>query len=82
VPKPEVVGKCQQGGRHGNAKRLGGLEIDNEGKLARLLDRKIAGVCTEILNSGVVVMESAKDGARIDDTGPLNRARDRRILVQ
>jgi IclR family mhp operon transcriptional activator len=39
-------------------------------------------VCTEILNSGVVVMESAKDGARIDDTGPLNRARDRRILVQ
>jgi hypothetical protein len=39
-------------------------------------------VCTEILNSGVVVMEPAKDGARIDDTGPLNRARDRRILVQ
>jgi hypothetical protein len=39
-------------------------------------------VCTEILNSGVVVMESAKDGARIDDTGPLNRARDRHILVQ
>jgi hypothetical protein len=27
-------------------------------------------------------MESAKDGARIDDTSPLNRARDRRILVQ
>ena len=39
-------------------------------------------VCTESLNSGVVVMESAKDGARIDDTGPLNRARARRILVQ
>ena len=39
-------------------------------------------VCTEILNSGVVAMESAKDGARIDDTGPLNRARARRILVQ
>jgi hypothetical protein len=39
-------------------------------------------VCTENLNSGVVVVESAKDGARIDDTGPLNRARDRRILVQ
>jgi hypothetical protein len=39
-------------------------------------------VCTEILNSDVVVMESAKDGARIDDTGPLNRARDRRVLVQ
>jgi hypothetical protein len=39
-------------------------------------------VCTKILNSGVVVMESAKDGARIDETGPLNRARARRILVQ
>jgi hypothetical protein len=49
------------------------------------IQRLISGasvVCTEILNSGVVVMESAKDGARIDDTGPLNRARDRRILVQ
>jgi hypothetical protein len=41
-----------------------------------------AHLCTEILNSGVVVMESAKDGARIDDTGPLNPARDRRILFQ
>jgi hypothetical protein len=41
---------------------------------------KVVG--TEILSSGVVVMESAKDGARIDDTGPLNRARDRRILFQ
>jgi DNA polymerase III subunit epsilon len=41
-----------------------------------------SAVCTEIPNSGVVVMESAKDGARIDDTGSLNRARDRRILVQ
>jgi hypothetical protein len=47
-----------------------------------LLARNEYLVCTEILNSGVVVMESAKDGARIDDTGSLNRARDRRILVQ
>src|SRR5262249_1986489 len=39
-----LVGECQQVGRHGNAERFGGLEIDNEGKLARLLDRKIAGL--------------------------------------
>jgi hypothetical protein len=38
-----LVGECQQGGRHGNAERFGGLEIDNEGKLARL-DREIAGL--------------------------------------
>jgi hypothetical protein len=41
---------------------------------------KVVG--TEILSSGVVVMVSAKDGARIDDTGPLNRARGRRIPFQ
>jgi hypothetical protein len=41
---------------------------------------KVVG--TEILSSGVVVMVSAKDGAGIDDTGPLNQARDRRILFQ
>jgi hypothetical protein len=30
--------------RHGNGERFGGLEIDNEGKFARLLDREIAGL--------------------------------------
>ena len=50
--------------------------------IAALRRDRISAVCAEILNSGVVVMESAKDGARIDDTGPLNGARDRRILVQ
>ncbi len=39
-------------------------------------------VCTESLGSGVVVMKSAKDGARPDHTGSLNRARDGRILIQ
>jgi hypothetical protein len=39
-------------------------------------------VCTENLNPDVVVMKSAKDGVRFDASGPLNRARDRRIFVQ
>src|SRR6267378_1331354 len=39
-------------------------------------------VCTENLSSGVVVVKSAKDGVRADHTGSLNRARNRRILVQ
>jgi hypothetical protein len=29
-----------------------------------------------------VVMEAAEDGERFDASGPLNRARDRRIFVQ
>jgi hypothetical protein len=55
---------------------------DATGSLCRECRGYATAVCSEILNSGVVVMESAKDGARIDDTGSLNRARDRRILVQ
>jgi len=39
-------------------------------------------VCTENLNPGVAVMESAKDRGRCDAPGPLNRARDWRIFVQ
>ena len=39
-------------------------------------------VCTENLNPDVMVMEPAKDGVGIDDAGPLNRARDRRIFIQ
>jgi hypothetical protein len=36
-----LVGERQQVRGHGDAKRFRGLEIDNEGKLARLLDREI-----------------------------------------
>ena len=36
-------------------------------------------MCTENLNSDVVMMKSAEDGERSDASGPLNRARD---LVQ
>jgi hypothetical protein len=39
-------------------------------------------VCTENLNPGVAVMESAQDGKQCDAPGPLNRARDRRIFIQ
>jgi hypothetical protein len=39
-------------------------------------------VCTENLSSGVMVVKSAQNGARTDHTGSLNRARNRRILVQ
>ena len=39
-------------------------------------------MCTDNLNTGVVVMKSAQNGARTDHTGSLNRARNRRILVQ
>jgi hypothetical protein len=39
-------------------------------------------VCTENLSSGVVVVKSAKDGVRFDASGPLNRARNRRVFVQ
>src|SRR5664279_5465976 len=42
----------------------------------------MTGVCTENLSSGIAVMKSAQDGARTDHTGSLNRARNRRILVQ
>jgi hypothetical protein len=37
-------------------------------------------VRTENLNPDVVVMKSAKDRARIDHTGSLNRARNRRAI--
>jgi hypothetical protein len=40
------------------------------------------GVCTENLNPETVVMKSTQDGKRPDHTGPLNRARNGRILVQ
>ena len=39
-------------------------------------------VCTENLNPGVAVMESAQDGKRCDAPGLLNRARDWRIFIQ
>ena len=41
-----------------------------------------ATVCTENLNSNVVVMKPAKDGVLFNASGPLNMARDRRIFIQ
>ena len=39
-------------------------------------------VCTKNLNPYVMVMKSAKDGVRFDASGPLNRAKDRCIIIQ
>ena len=44
--------------------------------------RQKSPVCTENLNPDVVVMKSTKNGVRFDGSGSLNRARNRRILVQ
>ena len=52
-----------------------------EAKL-RALIQQMSIVCTENLNPGIVVMQSAEDGERFDVSGPLNRARNRRIFVQ
>src|SRR5262249_58065161 len=38
-----LVGAGDERGRHGETKRLGGLEIDNEFELRGLLDRQIGG---------------------------------------
>ena len=38
-----LVGERQQCRGNGNAERFRGFEIDHEGKLARLLDREMAG---------------------------------------
>nr|WP_249793535.1 hypothetical protein [Bradyrhizobium cenepequi] len=42
----------------------------------------LEAVCTENLNPDVVVMESAEDVERFDASGPLNRASNRRVLIQ
>ena len=39
-------------------------------------------MCTENLNPGVVVMETAQNGKRSDAPGPLNHTRHRRIFIQ
>jgi hypothetical protein len=56
------------------------IYLRNDKFLEGILD--VTLVCTENLNPGIVVMESAEDGERFDASGPLNRARNRRIFVQ
>jgi hypothetical protein len=58
---------------HGELLKLG-IDIGQTG---------VAKLCVpKTLNPTIVVMKSAQDGARTDDTGALYRARDWRILIQ
>jgi hypothetical protein len=61
---------------------LGAIGGKTEAAHERQQNRAEIGVCTENLNTGVVVMKSAQHGTRTDHTGSLNGARNRRILVQ
>jgi hypothetical protein len=58
----------------------------NVGTIAAQLDEAlgavVTGVCTEKLDSDVLVMKPPDQGMRHDATDPLNRSRDRRIFVQ
>jgi hypothetical protein len=45
------------------------------------LEAENAVVCTENSNPRVVMVKSAQDGVRTDETGSLNRPRIRRIFV-
>jgi hypothetical protein len=44
--------------------------------------KKTRGVCAENSDSNVLVMQPTDHGVRYDTSDPLNRPRDRRILVQ
>ena len=48
-----------------------------------LIERKsFCPVCTENLNAGVIVMQSTEERMGVNGSRSLNRARDRRILIQ
>src|SRR5512145_130739 len=40
-----LIGAREQGGRHFETERLGGLQIDNKVELCWLLDRQVGGHC-------------------------------------
>jgi hypothetical protein len=42
-----LVGAGEQHRRNCEAKRLGGLEIDRENEIDRLLDRQVGGLCPQ-----------------------------------
>src|SRR6266568_150431 len=41
-----LVGSAEECGRHSEAERLGGLQVDNEFELGRLLHRQVCGLLT------------------------------------
>jgi len=40
----QLVRKCEQRGRHGDAERLGDLNVDDQLELSRLLDGEVGGL--------------------------------------
>ncbi len=80
-----LVGAGEHGRWHGDAKRLGGLEGEDQIELVRLLDWQIGRllyVCTENLNPDVLVMEASEDGRRYNGAHVLDGTMDRGILVE
>src|SRR5581483_7118177 len=51
-------GICEKSVRHRNAERLGGLEIDHEFELGRLLHRQIGGFLTLENTAGIAASET------------------------
>ncbi len=44
MARDHLVGLGEQRGRHGEAKRLGGLAVDDQFELGRLLDGEVGGL--------------------------------------
>ena len=71
-----------RGGRHRAVARIAPVRQAADFQLTvNLKTANARGVCTEKLDSDVLVMKPANQGMRHDASNPLNWARDRRILV-
>jgi len=86
VPRNGIV--LTGGSRRGSIRAFVSYGRDQRRAMARAITRMVARllaipvpVCTENSNPDIVVMESAQDRKRCDVPGPLNRPRDRRILI-